>query len=44
MDTLNELKQLEYKTLYWTLFLNSLFRHPKINQRLQLFVHKMGVT
>ena len=39
----NEIKAFEYKSLYYTLLLNNIFRHPEISKRLDIFAHKMGI-
>lgn len=37
-------KGLEYRTLYYTLLLNRIFRHPETSKRLDIYAHKMGVS
>ena len=44
MKCLNEIKRFEYETLYFTILLNNIFRHPVVGKRLDIFAHKMGIT
>lgn len=39
----SEVRNLEYKCIYYTLLLNSIFRHPQISKRTDIFMHKMDV-
>jgi hypothetical protein len=43
-DTQNEIRNYEHKSLYLTLLLNLIFRHPEINKRVDVIAHKMGIT
>ena len=39
-----DLRSMEYKCVYYTLLLNSLFRHPQIAKRTDIFMQKMDVS
>lgn len=40
---INSVKSLEYKSIYATIFINYLFRHPQIVKRTELIANKLRI-